>query len=94
MVSALKEYVILGIKTTIPFLISVMEHPEFIKGNTFTSFVEKYFKNWKEEKEDFEREAIVSSGIIFFNNLSVKKPAEGRKYIYNPWLEIGPWRNS
>ncbi len=92
MLSALREYVILGIKTTIPFLISVMEHPEFIKGNTFTSFVEKYFKDWKEERENFEREAIISSGIIFFNNLTVKKPAEGRKYIYNPWLEIGTWR--
>ncbi len=93
MASALRDYVIIGIKTTIPFLISVMENPEFIKGNTFTNFVEKYFKDWKEEKEDFEREAIVSSAVILFNNLTVKKPAEREKYSYNPWLEIGPWRN-
>lgn len=94
MVSALRDYVIIGIKTTIPFLISVMENPEFIKGNTFTNFVEKYFKDWKDEKEGFEREVIVSSAIILFNNLTVKKPAERKKYFYNPWLEIGPWRNS
>lgn len=94
MVSALRDYVIIGIKTTIPFLISVMENPEFVKGNTFTNFVEKYFKDWKDEKDIFEREAIVSSAIILFNNLKVKKPVEGKKYFYNPWLEIGHWRNT
>lgn len=94
MTEALKDYVILGIKTTIPFLISVMEHQEFKKGNTFTNFVEKYFKDWKESKEDFEKEAIVSSAVILFNNITARKTANQRKYIYNPWLEIGPWRNT
>ncbi len=94
MEEALKDYVIIGIKTTIPFLISVMEHPEFKNGNTFTNFVEKYFKDWKERREEFEREAIVSSALIFFNNLKVKKTSDQKKSVYNPWLEIGPWRNT
>lgn len=94
MTEALKDYVILGIKTTIPFLISVMEHPEFKKGNTFTTFVEKYFKDWKEPKDDFEKEAILSSAVVLFKNKSAKKMDGQKKYVYNPWLEIGPWRNT
>ncbi len=90
---ALKDYVIIGIKTTIPFLIAIMEHPEFKNGNTFTNFVERYFKDWKEPKEEFGTEAIVSSAVILFNNLKVKKTSDQKKYVYNPWLEIGPWRN-
>ncbi|MDI6840551.1 MAG: acetyl-CoA carboxylase biotin carboxylase subunit [bacterium] len=37
LVQALKGYVILGIKTTIPFLIDVIEHPKFIKTETTSS---------------------------------------------------------
>ncbi|MGQ9619062.1 MAG: acetyl-CoA carboxylase biotin carboxylase subunit [Candidatus Aminicenantia bacterium] len=94
MKEALREYVIIGIKTTIPFLIDVMEHPDFIKGNTYTNFVDKYFKEWKESKEDFFREAMMSYGIIFYNNLNSKKEIMKKKHVYNPWLEIGPWRNA
>ncbi len=38
---ALSEYVIEGIKTTIPFHIAMMEHPEFRAGNITTQFVGK-----------------------------------------------------
>jgi acetyl-CoA carboxylase biotin carboxylase subunit len=37
---ALKEFVIKGIKTTIPFHRVVMEHPSFVKGHFDTSFIE------------------------------------------------------
>ncbi len=93
MTEALKDYVIIGVKTVIPFLISVMEHPEFRKGNTFTNFVEKNFKEWKTPKEEFEKEALISSAIIFFNNFTNKKKTWEKRQVYNTWLEIGPWRN-
>lgn len=38
---ALDEFVIEGIKTTIPFHKKVFSHPEFLKGNFNTDFVEK-----------------------------------------------------
>ena len=38
---ALSEYVIEGIKTTIPFHIAMMDHPEFRAGNITTQFVGK-----------------------------------------------------
>lgn len=38
---ALSEYLISGIKTTIPFQLQIMDHPDFILGEFDTSFVEK-----------------------------------------------------
>lgn len=39
---ALSEYVIEGIKTTIPFHLKLMEHEEFKKGNYSTKFLEQW----------------------------------------------------
>jgi acetyl-CoA carboxylase, biotin carboxylase subunit len=41
MMRALNDYVIEGIKTTIPFHVAMLEHPEFRAGNITTQFVGK-----------------------------------------------------
>jgi 3-methylcrotonyl-CoA carboxylase alpha subunit len=43
MIQALKETVIFGIKTNIPLLIKILEHPEFVEGKMSTQFIAKYF---------------------------------------------------
>jgi len=40
---ALLQYKIEGIKTNIPMLLKVIEHEQFIKGNTTTDFVQKHY---------------------------------------------------
>ncbi len=40
---ALDEFTIDGIKTTIPFLKEVMDHPDFKKGTFFTNFVDRLY---------------------------------------------------
>jgi acetyl-CoA carboxylase biotin carboxylase subunit len=39
---ALSEYVIEGVKTTIPFHQQLMKHPDFISGNFTTKFLETF----------------------------------------------------
>lgn len=39
---ALSEYIILGIKTTIPFHKAMMDSPQFLKGKLHTHFVDEY----------------------------------------------------
>jgi acetyl-CoA carboxylase, biotin carboxylase subunit len=41
MARALSEYLISGIKTTIPYQAKIMQHPDFIRGEFDTGFVEK-----------------------------------------------------
>lgn len=45
---ALDEFIIEGVKTTIPFHKKVMSHPDFISGNFNTGFIEKTNNNAKE----------------------------------------------
>ncbi|MCX7761127.1 MAG: acetyl-CoA carboxylase biotin carboxylase subunit [Hydrogenothermaceae bacterium] len=40
---ALKEFIIEGVKTTIPFHLKILEHPEFLKGSYTTSLVDREF---------------------------------------------------
>lgn len=42
---ALDEFFVEGIKTTIPFMKKVFEHPQFIKGEYFTNFTEQLFQS-------------------------------------------------
>ncbi|MGM0598535.1 MAG: acetyl-CoA carboxylase biotin carboxylase subunit [Candidatus Rifleibacteriota bacterium] len=42
--TALREYEIKGIETTIPFHLHVMKHPDFKSGNFSTNFVDKNFE--------------------------------------------------
>ena len=42
---ALDEFVIEGIKTTIPFHRQLMEHPDYLAGNYTTKFMEDFKLN-------------------------------------------------
>ncbi len=46
MIRALDEFYVEGVKTTIPFHLKVLNHPEFIKGNLSTRFIEEYMKEF------------------------------------------------
>jgi acetyl-CoA carboxylase biotin carboxylase subunit len=39
---ALEEFYIDGIKTTIPFHLRLMSHPDYVKGNYTTKFMESF----------------------------------------------------
>ena len=43
MKQVLQETVIFGVKTNIPFLIQILDHPEFASGEMTTKFIEKHF---------------------------------------------------
>lgn len=68
MIRALREYKILGIKTTIPFHLSVLNNNTFLKGNYDTTFIDLTF-----DKEDLSRRtnsdptvAIIAAAIKHF----------------------------
>ncbi len=42
--SALRQYEVEGIKTNIPMLQNVVEHPAYLAGDTTTNFIEKYLQ--------------------------------------------------
>ncbi len=90
MINALKENVILGVKTSTAFMIEVLKHPEYIKGNINTNFLQDYSINAKPSETILDA-ALAIAGLkpelpkqrqLASNNSSLQS---------NPWLEIGKW---
>lgn len=92
MMLALSDYTILGIKTSIAFLASVMAHPEFVAGNTQTNFIDKNMADWKEKKErKFMAEALIAAAISSQTKTASKRKVRGREEMPSPWSTVGKW---
>lgn len=91
MINALKNTVILGTKTSIGFMIRVLEHPEWIAGNTYTNFIEKHFGGNYSPPQEMLKFALAGASFSFKNrrNIFVSTPAQGK--IPSPWQTIGHW---
>ena len=66
---ALKDFRIVGVKTNINFLLSLLDCPEYVEGNYNTQFVERTFlPRLAEQKTSMQKGlelAVMLSGIIF-----------------------------
>jgi acetyl/propionyl-CoA carboxylase alpha subunit len=89
LINALKNYVILGIKTPIEYLMAILGHPKFVEGKTNTSFISNNMADWKSQNTNLDIALIASalgSGLE-------RKPVEssGQRSITTPWQELGKW---
>ena len=95
MAAALNDYVILGIKTTIPFLKDVICHPKFREGATTTGFIKNHFENWQEEEGTPEGLSLALA-VAALDELAPSpkgnKTAGPKTEVYSPWLTLGQWR--
>lgn len=90
MVSALENFAVQGIRTNIPFLNGIVQHPAFV-GNTITT---RYIDNNLDElvgytagqKSAISKEVPLVAGFLF----SLKA---NRKETGNVWQSIGYWRH-
>jgi acetyl-CoA carboxylase biotin carboxylase subunit len=95
MATALDDYVILGISTTIPFLKEVISHPRFQEGATTTAFIKNYFDNWQEQEgpADGLTLALAAAALDELSpSQKAGKAAGPRKDVYSPWQTLGRWR--
>ncbi|GAI36472.1 unnamed protein product, partial [marine sediment metagenome] len=94
MISALDDYVILGIQTTIGFLKDVIAHPKFQTGETTTSFIEKYFAQWggKEKAEEARMIAALASAFDSQSKSFGHQVLTDRDVAPSPWQTLGKWR--
>jgi acetyl-CoA carboxylase biotin carboxylase subunit len=75
---ALNEYVVTGVKTTIPFHIRVMNNRHFLEGDFDTNFIDKvFFKEEDERRLENADVAMISAAIQLF--LEERKRAMAQK---------------
>ena len=90
---ALKEFVVKGIKTTIPFHQKVMRNEDFIKGNISTEFIDKEVLVEPQKREGSKEAALAAAAIKEF----LREKELARKLLEfketcgygSPWKEAG-----
>ncbi len=88
---ALLEYHIVGIKTTIPFFLRVLQHSDFIKGDYNTHFIEKLEREEKRMDETVEALSAVVA-YLKMEEKSKNSVLQSKKET-NRWKMMGLWYN-
>lgn len=90
MMQTLKEVVIFGVRTNIPYLLEILRHSEFVDGKMTTQFIDKYFpQSLKYKNPD---KAILEIADIVKNNPGARAVndsenigATGKGIHQSPW---------
>ena len=93
MIRALKECVILGVKTPIEFLLDILSSGAFQSGDTHTHFIEEHFSGWRPDSKADELALLA-----FTANEMMGPPVVGttgtqieRGDLQSPWQTLGAW---
>jgi len=92
MTQALKDYVVMGIKTTIPYLKDVMGVPDFMSGKTTTDFIENNLSDWKENDKNEYLRAALTAAAVFEHTRPEFKSTPSTETTHSPWSILGNWR--
>lgn len=97
MAAALDEYVVMGIRTTIPFLRDVVRHPEFLAGRTTTAFIGQHFAAWGESGPDEEGLRLALAAAAYADSARPARAAGAAGTavageVETPWTSLGGWR--
>ncbi|MEJ2721335.1 MAG: acetyl-CoA carboxylase biotin carboxylase subunit [bacterium] len=95
MITALENYIILGIKNCTLYLRDLLSHPAFVEGKTNTDFIPKYMTDWSDSSwrtEDGSPPEEVLAAAALLEHL--EKPAAdggGTREAPTPWRTVGRW---
>jgi acetyl-CoA carboxylase, biotin carboxylase subunit len=92
MIHALSEYVVMGVKTPIPFLIDILKSEAFANGQTCTDFIDTNFSGWKSRRPDHDIACIAYIIDEIAGRKKVQAPGPVAGKYPSPWQSLGQWR--
>ncbi len=93
MESALRQCVVLGPTTNLPFLYDLITHPAFVTGDTHTGFLTEHFSQWQPVSAGYDLEAALAVAIAQARTgRSPKTTSGGQPVVISPWQQLGGWR--
>ncbi len=84
MIHTLKETVIFGVKTNIPYLIKILSHPEFVNGTMTTQFIAQNFS------QPLQKTELTPIELELAKRAKPIKPQNAGSSFQSPFAE--PWR--
>jgi 3-methylcrotonyl-CoA carboxylase alpha subunit len=91
MVAALRDYIVLGPTTTIPFLRDLLQHPEFVNGTTHTHFIQEHLASWQPDPSHLAF-AAAAAAVHAATVVKAAVGTEGERPMGTPWQTLGGWR--
>jgi acetyl-CoA carboxylase biotin carboxylase subunit len=89
---ALKDYVVLGVLTPIPFLMDIMSSEAFIKGETYTDFIDTHFAEWRPAMEGVDLACVAYIVDNMTNRRTKSNFIQTDGEAYSPWQTLGNFR--
>jgi len=89
----LKDFVVIGVKTPIAFLLDVLDHEAFREGATFTDFIPLHLADWQPSLSDGDlaRMAFIADELTP-KPIEAGAPCGDRAPHRTPWQTLGAWR--
>lgn len=87
---ALEQYQVVGLNTNISFIKTVAEHPEFIKGEVETGFIQEFEKDLFKDPTapDATTLALAASALRLKEIDNIKKSSHGKRESYKYYSHL------
>ncbi len=92
LVTALREFAILGLVTNIPFLCRVLEHPEFTAGSIDTTFLDREGSSLA-ASASIDPPPFVLAALAASDDALTEPGAVGSRRTWDPWHRLDAWRS-
>jgi acetyl/propionyl-CoA carboxylase alpha subunit len=96
LVSALRQYVLLGVTTNLPFLRDLLAHESFQRGETTTGLIEQHFGHWQPAQNPPDLVLIAAAlGEMLEEGKAAREwggRGAGEKELCDPWRELSNFR--
>jgi len=89
MIKALQDYIVLGVKTPVAFLMDLLDSDPFRQGDVFTDFIDTHFPEWMPENE--MAEAAAAAFIADSVEREIPHSLAGTPQAKTPWQTLGRW---
>lgn len=89
---ALSELRLEGVKTTAPFCLAVLDHPEFKQGNFSIDFVEQYWQQMQQSAPGNMEAAEIIAAAIAYHRDRQSAPAPSPLENANHSPSLSPWK--
>lgn len=97
MVRALQDTVILGVTTNIPYLVDILQHPDFLEGRVSTQFLEQQMEPWRPAADTSNSTWLAMAAYELLRDQGADRAKAGRyddqPQPLDPWDERSGWRN-
>jgi acetyl-CoA carboxylase biotin carboxylase subunit len=92
MIAALRDYVVLGVTTSIPFLVDLLAHRRFADGATHTHFIDENMPGWQPGAARAD-DAVIAAALYTALAPSTAGAGDSRPTRQpSPWQRLGAWR--